>query len=74
MDCDELVELVTDYLEGRLALPERRRFEEHLGICPGCDNYFHQIKLLTSLAATAREPAIERIAAGLLPAFRSFAR
>jgi predicted anti-sigma-YlaC factor YlaD len=74
MDCNELVELVTDYLDGRLAAADRERFEEHLGICPGCDNYLHQIKLLASLAPTVREPAVERIAAGLLPAFRSFAR
>ena len=36
LTCKELVELVTDYLENRLALPERLRFEEHLALCAGC--------------------------------------
>ena len=33
LTCQELVELVTDYLENRRALPERLRFEEHLALC-----------------------------------------
>jgi anti-sigma factor RsiW len=36
MACQELVELVTAYLEGYLAPAERTRFEEHLATCSGC--------------------------------------
>jgi hypothetical protein len=42
--CQELVELVTDYLEDRLTTPERLRFEAHLGICPGCHTYLEQMR------------------------------
>jgi anti-sigma factor RsiW len=35
--CRELVELVTDYLEGALAPAERARFEAHVADCPGCE-------------------------------------
>ena len=30
LTCQQLVELVTDYLEGALSAPERARFEAHL--------------------------------------------
>ena len=33
MTCQELVELVTEYLEGTLAVEMRARFEEHLAVC-----------------------------------------
>lgn len=34
--CDELVEAVTDYLEGSLSPADRQLFEDHLAICDGC--------------------------------------
>ena len=37
--CKELVEIVTDYLEGRLSARDRLRFEEHLMACLGCTTY-----------------------------------
>ena len=39
MDCNELVELVTDYLDGALDPAVRARFDAHLGECDGCENY-----------------------------------
>lgn len=44
MTCKELVELVTDYLEGALSAPERQRFEQHLNQCSGCRNYLEQMQ------------------------------
>ncbi|CAM3318799.1 anti-sigma factor family protein [Mycobacterium intermedium] len=44
MDCDELVELVTDYLEGTLDPAVRSRFEAHLGECDGCEHYVEQFR------------------------------
>jgi len=43
MTCQELVELVTDYLEGTMSEADRSRFETHLEICPGCVYYVEQI-------------------------------
>ena len=42
--CQELVELITDYLEGVLPASDRQRFEDHLQICPGCRNYVEQMR------------------------------
>jgi anti-sigma factor RsiW len=43
--CRDLVELVTDYLEGQIAEVQRHAIEEHLGDCPGCDEYVRQMRL-----------------------------
>jgi anti-sigma factor RsiW len=42
--CDEVVELVSDYLEGALPGGERRRFERHLAGCPNCTEYLAQMR------------------------------
>jgi predicted anti-sigma-YlaC factor YlaD len=44
LTCKELVELVTDYLEGILPLPDRARFDEHLTTCPYCRIYLDQMR------------------------------
>lgn len=44
LDCHELVELVTAYLDESLALDERARFDEHLVECDGCENYLQQFR------------------------------
>jgi len=42
--CRELVELVSDYLEGRLDARHRERFEAHLAVCPDCREYVDQVR------------------------------
>jgi len=42
--CQEVVELVTDYLEGSLSRGERRRFEAHIADCPHCTEYLAQMR------------------------------
>jgi len=44
MPCKELVELVTDYLEGALSPEEKADFETHLSLCTGCRNYLAQMR------------------------------
>jgi anti-sigma factor RsiW len=44
MDCAELVELITAYLEGQLDPATERRFVAHLAECDGCDRYLDQIR------------------------------
>lgn len=44
MTCKELVELITEYLEGAMRAPERERFEQHLNQCSGCRNYLEQMR------------------------------
>jgi anti-sigma factor RsiW len=45
MDCEELVGLVTAYLEGALDDPTRARFEDHLRACDGCEAYLQQFRM-----------------------------
>ena len=44
MTCKELVELVTDYLEGKLQAVDMARFEEHIATCEGCTAYLDQMR------------------------------
>ena len=55
LTCQELVELVTDYLEGRLDAEDRARFEEHVGECGPCVVYIEQMR--QTIAALGRLPA-----------------
>ena len=73
--CREMVELVTDYLEGRLSDVDRERFEAHLAKCDACTTYVEQMR--QTLAALGRIPE-ETISAQarteLLVAFENFPR
>jgi anti-sigma factor RsiW len=44
MPCQELVEVLTDYLEGALPERDRRRLEAHLAGCPLCTEYVEQFR------------------------------
>jgi anti-sigma factor RsiW len=73
LTCREFVELVTGYLEGRMAPADRARFEEHLAICPGCQTYVDQMR--ETLAALGRLPEEDLSAPArdaLLTAFRGW--
>ena len=73
LDCNELVELVTDYLEGALDAELRERFEQHIGDCRGCNAYVDQIRTTIDLTGrVAVDDLSEETKAGLLDAFRSF--
>jgi anti-sigma factor RsiW len=50
--CQEMVELITDYLEGSLSRGQRRRFEVHLAGCPNCTEYLAQMR--ATIRATGR--------------------
>ena len=50
--CQEVVELVTDYLEGALTRAQRRRLEAHLAACEHCSEYLEQLR--TTIRLTGR--------------------
>jgi anti-sigma factor RsiW len=54
--CQEVVEMVTDYLESALPRRERRRLETHLADCPHCTEYLAQIRATIRLTGRL-EPA-----------------
>jgi anti-sigma-K factor RskA len=75
MSCKELVELVTDYLEGSLSWRQRRRFEKHLVLCHGCNAYVEQFRVTLSALGTLREEDVPPPARDeLLAAFRDWKR
>jgi len=73
LSCQELVELVTEYLEGTLPAHERARFEAHLAICAGCRNYLDQMRRTIQMVGALKEEAIPDDAKErLLCAFRTW--
>jgi predicted anti-sigma-YlaC factor YlaD len=73
MSCKELVELVTDYLEGALAPADQRRFELHIGKCDWCKLYIDQIRLTIKAAGKLTEESIDpRAREDLLAVFRTW--
>jgi anti-sigma factor RsiW len=42
--CQEIVELVTDYIEGTLSRRDRRRFDQHIAGCEHCTEYLAQMR------------------------------
>jgi anti-sigma factor RsiW len=53
--CRELVELVTDYLDGTLSRRDRARFDSHIAACPNCREYLEQFRETIRLTGTLRE-------------------
>ena len=43
--CRQAVELMADYLDGRLADNDRQRLEAHLAGCPHCSEYLAQLRV-----------------------------
>jgi anti-sigma factor RsiW len=70
--CVEVVELVTDYLEGVLPQAETRRLERHLETCPGCRDYLEQLRAIAgSLRGLTDDSFPADIRDGLIADFRS---
>lgn len=44
LSCQQVVELVTDYLENALLPEMRTRLEAHVAGCPGCENFLEQMQ------------------------------
>ena len=75
MPCQELVEVITDYLEDALPEPDRTRFEEHLAACGKCREYVAQFERTIAAVGTIRaEDLAPDVRAGLLEAFRGWSR
>jgi len=73
MDCNELVELVTAYLDDALDSDTRSRFDTHLLECDGCENYLQQfretVRTVGRIGDDEIDPAFRK---RLLDAFKDF--
>jgi anti-sigma factor RsiW len=73
--CQEVVELVTGYLDGALPADEAALFEQHLNFCEGCVWYVDQIRKTASLVGQVREEHIPiETRQRLIVAFRDWNR
>lgn len=50
LTCQQLIEFLSDYLDGQLPLTQRAAFELHLALCRDCRAYLHNFK--TTIAAS----------------------
>jgi anti-sigma factor RsiW len=57
LTCQEVVELVTDYLESALPADQAVLFEQHLNFCDGCEWYVDQMR--STVAAVGRIEATD---------------
>ncbi len=63
LTCKEVVEIVSDYLEGVLSPEDRERFDAHLGVCDGCNTYVEQMRetiRLTGMLTEEQVPVEQR--------------
>jgi anti-sigma factor RsiW len=75
MNCQEFVELVTDYLEDALDEATRARFEHHMALCRGCEDYLRQMEETAArLGSVPVESLSPDAQSKLLDAFRGFRR
>ena len=71
--CQELIELITAYLEGTMVPAARMCFEQHLARCEGCSHYLTELHKTLKIAGTLTEEWITPAAkAQLLAAFRDW--
>jgi anti-sigma factor RsiW len=73
LSCQELVELVTEYLDGALTPEDRLAFERHIAICPPCRGYVAEIRWTIAVAGELTEDNIPPAARdGMLEVFQSW--
>ena len=74
LTCQQLTELVTEYLEGRMSFWQRARFQMHLGMCRHCRAYVAQMRVtIHTLGHLPEETIPEDLKAELLSRFSSMA-
>jgi anti-sigma factor RsiW len=74
LTCRQVVELVTEYLDGAMEPPRRARFETHLGGCDGCTAYLEQFR--TTISVVGRldvDDVPQPVMSELLATFRHWA-
>ena len=71
VNCSEVVELVSDYLERSLPPDEAALFEQHLNFCEGCGWYVDQLRATIATVGRIEEADVPpAVRDRLLTAFR----
>jgi anti-sigma factor RsiW len=75
LTCQELTEVLTDYLEGVMSPEDVARFEAHLALCDGCVTYVEQMRQTIRTVHALRPTDVEAtVPDDLLAAFRAWQR
>jgi predicted anti-sigma-YlaC factor YlaD len=73
LTCKELVELITEYLEGTILSADKARFEAHLILCTACRIYLDQMRAtIHTLGRLGEESISPEAKNNLLRAFRTW--
>ena len=73
LNCQEVVELVTDYLEQALLPETQEQFEDHIENCPGCEIYLEQVQqTIVMLRKLSKQQAFPETKQELLEIFRDW--
>lgn len=75
LSCQQVVELVTEYLDASLPAEDASLFEQHLNFCEGCVWYVDQLRATVETVGEIREEQIPPEAKErLMGAFRDWRR
>jgi anti-sigma factor (TIGR02949 family) len=74
LTCQQVVELVTAYLDDGLSPEDRERFEQHLASCSGCRNYLEQMRRTIETTGRVQLALPAELEEKLLEAFRGWRR
>lgn len=73
LPCNELVELLTNYIENRLSPFDQERFSKHLAICDACVEYLNQFRqTIRAVGKLSEESIPAQTKEKLLDAFRGW--
>jgi anti-sigma factor RsiW len=54
MSCEEVVDSLSDYVEGRMSAGEHARMEEHLAVCSPCAKYLKRFEATLAACRSLR--------------------
>jgi anti-sigma factor RsiW len=74
--CQEMIEVVTNYLDEALPPDEQQRYERHLSYCAGCSTYVDQMRetIRQTGMVTADEPLPPALREDIVARFRTWKR
>jgi hypothetical protein len=59
MNCNELVEKVTDYLDGALPQEDQVRWQQHVAVCVGCVGHLDEVDTMLGLMSSIEPEPID---------------
>jgi predicted anti-sigma-YlaC factor YlaD len=73
LDCKDVVEILSDYLDDVMTPEDKRRVDEHLAACEGCDRALEQLReTVRATGMLTEEQLTDEQRATLLTAFRTW--